>query len=90
MANFQRDLEEYRKLDAEVIGVSDDNMETLEEFIKENGIEFPLVSDSEKEFRKNYGRGRLTYLIDKQGIIKFIQKGVPSNADFLEQLKMLP
>ena len=64
-------------------------METLEKFIKENGIEFPLVSDSEKEFRKNYGKGRLTYLIDKQGIIKFIQKGVPSNADFLEQLKML-
>ena len=65
-------------------------LEKLPEFIKENGIEFPLVSDSEKEFRKNYGRGRLTYLIDKQGIIKFIQKGVPSNADFLEQLKMLP
>jgi peroxiredoxin len=64
-------------------------MDTLEEFIKENGIEFPLVSDSEKEFRKNYGRGRLTYLIDKQGVIQFIQKGVPSNADFLEQLRLL-
>ena len=64
-------------------------METLKEFITENGIEFPLVSDSDKEFRKNYGRGRLTYLIDKDGIIQFIQKGVPSNADFLKQLKML-
>jgi len=64
-------------------------METLEEFIEENGIEFPLVSDSDKKFRKNYGSGRLTYLIDKQGVIRFIQKGVPSNADFLKQLKML-
>jgi peroxiredoxin len=64
-------------------------METIDEFIKENGIEFPLVSDSENEFRKNYGRGRLTYLIDKQGTIQFIQKGVPSNADFLEQLNSL-
>ncbi|MFC1831558.1 peroxiredoxin family protein, partial [Thermodesulfobacteriota bacterium] len=39
MGNFQRDLEEYKKLNAEIIGVSDDDMETLEEFIKENGIE---------------------------------------------------
>ena len=89
LANFQRELEAYRELDAEIIGVSDDDMETLKEFISENGIEFPLVSDSDKEFRKNYGRGRLTYLIDKDGIIQFIQKGVPSNADFLKQLKML-
>lgn len=64
-------------------------METIEEFIQENGIEFPLVSDSQREFRNNYGRGRLTYLIDKQGIIRFIQKGVPSNADFIEQLELL-
>lgn len=64
-------------------------METIEEFIQENGIKFPLVSDSQREFRNNYGRGRLTYLIDKQGIIRFIQKGVPSNADFIEQLELL-
>lgn len=64
-------------------------MDTIEKFIAENGIEFPLVSDSDKQFRNAYGRGRLTYLIDKQGIIRFIQKGVPSNEDFVEQLKML-
>lgn len=64
-------------------------MDTLKEFIEENGIEFALVSDSEKFFRKAYGRGRLTYLIDKQGIIQFAQKGVPDNADFIEQLKLL-
>ena len=37
-------------------------MDTLKEFIQENGIEFPLVSDSEGFFRKAYGKGRLTYL----------------------------
>lgn len=72
-----------------MIGVSNDDMDTIKEFIEENGIEFPLVSDSEKQFRNSYGRGRLTYLIDKQGIIRFIQKGVPSNEDFIEQLKLL-
>ena len=64
-------------------------MDTLKEFIQENGIEFPLVSDSEGFFRTAYGKGRLTYLIDKEGIVRFVQKGVPQNADFLMQLKLL-
>ena len=34
-----------------------------------------------------YGRERIPYLIDKSGIIRFIQKGVPENKDFLKKLK---
>ena len=64
-------------------------METIGKFIEENDIEFPLVSDNDKQFRNAYGRGRLTYLIDKKGTIRFIQKGVPNNADFIEQIKLL-
>ncbi len=64
-------------------------METLEKFVREENISFPLIADTEKDIRKKYGRGRLTYLIDKQGIIRFIQKGVPENEDFLEQLAMM-
>jgi peroxiredoxin len=36
-----------------------------------------------------YGRNRITYLIDKKGIIRFIQKGVPENKEFLEQIRKL-
>lgn len=64
-------------------------METLEKFVREENIGFPLIADSEKDIRKKYGRGRITYLIDKQGVIRFIQKGVPENEDFLEQLGMM-
>jgi peroxiredoxin len=64
-------------------------METLEQFVKEENISFPLIADTEKDIKGKYGSGRVTYLIDKQGVIRFIQKGVPENADFLEQLKML-
>lgn len=64
-------------------------METLHEFVKEKGISFPLVTDATNEIKANYGRGRVTYLIDKEGIIRFIQKGVPDNKDFIEQLKAL-
>jgi len=64
-------------------------METLQQFVKESDITFPLVTDSQKDIKKSYGYGRVTYLIDKQGIIRFIQEGVPDNDEFLMKLQEL-
>jgi peroxiredoxin Q/BCP len=86
---FQRDLEEFAKLDAVVIGVSKDSMEDNRKFAAENGITFPLVSDKEKQIRKRYGRGRVTYLIDRSGTIRLVKKGFPDNQAFLTELKKL-
>lgn len=86
---FQRDLEEFKGLDAQVIGVSTDKMETLQKFVDEESIDFPLVSDRKKAIKKQYGGGRITYLIDKTGTIRFVQKGVPDNDAFLDQLREL-
>jgi peroxiredoxin Q/BCP len=76
-------------LDAQIIGVSADSMETNRNFSEENGIAFPLITDKDKTIKKLYGRGRVTYLIDKSGVIRFIQKGVPNNQDFIENLRKL-
>jgi peroxiredoxin Q/BCP len=72
-----------------VIGVSGDSLETNKRFADENGIDFPLVSDEDGTIKKKYGRGRVTFLIDKNGLIRFIQKGVPDNYEFLKKLKQL-
>lgn len=64
-------------------------METLHKFTEEAEITFALVADRNKEIKRAYGRGRVTYLIDQQGIIRFIQKGVPNNEDFIQQLTTL-
>lgn len=90
MLNFQRDLEAFNRLGAQVIGVSNDSMETNLRFKAENSITFPLVSDTGKAIKKQYGRGRVTYLIDKQGIVRWRQNGVPDNQAFLRKLKELP
>ena len=76
-------------MDAQVIGVSRDSMQENQRFVAQNGIDFPLISDESKSIRKLYGRGRVTYLIDKNGVIQFVQKGVPDNQDFLDELKKL-
>ena len=73
-----------------MIGVSGDSMQTNLKFKVENGIAFPLISDTDKSIKNRYGRGRVTYLIDKQGIIQMIQDGVPDNPAFLKKLEQLP
>ena len=89
MQSFQRDLEKFKSLDTQVIGVSGDDIETHMRFAEKYNITFPLVSDKDKHIKNLYGRNRITYLIDKKGIIRFIQKGVPGNKDFLKEIKKL-
>jgi peroxiredoxin len=69
-----------------VLGVSGDTLETHQAFMKEHGITFPLIDDADGTIRKRYDSGRVTYLIDEEGIISFIVKGVPENERLLEEL----
>jgi len=72
-----------------VLGVSSDSIETHKKFTEEYGITFPLISDADKSVRKLYGKGRITYLIDRNGVIQYIQEGVPKNRKFLKKIKKL-
>jgi peroxiredoxin Q/BCP len=87
--NFQRDLEKFNRLDTQVIGVSKDSIGKNQKFAAENGITFPLVSDADKSIRKLYGRGRVTFVIDKTGVIRFVKKGFPDNQELLKVIKDL-
>lgn len=79
-------MEKFENLNAQVMGVSGDKLETLEKFKSEYSISFPLVADPQKKVRKLYGWGRKTYIIDKKGIVRFKDKGVPSNSELLTEL----
>lgn len=86
---FQKDIKRFEDLNTQVLGVSSDSIETHKKFTEEYGITFPLISDEDKSVRKLYDKGRITYLIDKNGIIRYIQKGVPKNRKFLKKIKRL-
>lgn len=89
MQSFQRDLEKFERLDAQVLGVSSDSLETHMKFADEYDITFPLLSDADRKIKNLYGRNRVTYLIDKKGKIRYIRKGVPENEDFLKEIRKL-
>ena len=69
--------------------MSSDSIKTHNEFAREFGITFPLISDPGKKIQQKYGRGRITFLIDKKGVVRYIQKGVPKNKKILKKIKKL-
>jgi peroxiredoxin Q/BCP len=77
---FRDKYEVFTDLGAEVIGISSDDVKSHKEFVKENNLPFILLSDNENKIRKLYGvkasfgliPGRVTYIIDKNGIVKHI------------------
>jgi thioredoxin-dependent peroxiredoxin len=77
---FRDDFEQFGKLDAEVIGISSDSVESHRAFAQKHGLPFALLSDGGGKVRKLYGvpntfglfPGRVTYVIDEQSAVRHI------------------
>ena len=77
---FRDDHEEFGKLDAEVIGISSDSVESHRRFANKHRLPFTLLSDEGGKVRKLYGvsntfgllPGRVTYVMDEQGVIRHV------------------
>ncbi|TMB81698.1 MAG: redoxin domain-containing protein, partial [Chloroflexi bacterium] len=61
------------------IGISSDSVESHQQFAREHQLPFILLSDMDGVIRKRYGvptafglPGRVTYIIDGQGIVHHI------------------
>ena len=89
MGAFQKDIESFARLDTQVLGVSPDSINSHYKFAEELNLTFPLISDTEKKLITLYSGGRIAYLIDKQGIVQMIVRGMPVNSDILGKIKQL-
>lgn len=76
---FRETHEEFQKNGAEVIGVSSDSVESHKQFAEEHNLPFTLLSDPDDRVRDMYGAwgtahtpGRVTFLIDKEGVIRMV------------------
>ena len=83
MQAFQNDIERFEKLNAQVLGVSSDSLETHRQFADSLNLDFPLIAD-DGEMRSMYGGGRITFIIDQAGVVRHIHKGMPDNDELLE------
>ena len=81
---FAGAFEEYKTLDAIIIGISKDSVSSHAKFAKKNNLPFVLLSDPEHSViesfgawqeKKNYGKvywgtARSTFVIDENGVIE--------------------
>jgi len=97
---FRDKLQPIGALWTEVIGVSVDTVESHKKFAEKNGLNFPLVSDPDKQISKTYGvlsedgskAERVTFIIDKEGKIAkiFTNVDVTRHAnEIIDALKQL-
>ncbi len=78
--SFRDSYEELTNLGAEVLGVSGQSVESHKSFASHYGLPFILLSDEGNKVRELYGvpstmgilPGRVTYIIDKKGIVRHI------------------
>jgi len=77
---FRDSFEKFVEAGATVVGVSGDSSEKHEGFASRNRLPFLLASDADGALRKAFGvpktlgliPGRVTYVIDRQGIVRNI------------------
>ena len=92
---FQQDLAEYEARNAQILGVSVDDVASHAEFCDSEGLKFPLLADTDGRVSKAYGSWlgamslRHTYLIDPEGILREIFLGVRPSIHSREVLARL-
>ena len=102
---FQRDIDQYRKLNAQIVGVSVDSPEKNAQFCSSLDLDFYMLSDDGGTVSKAYGSAlsvpgigtfsnRQTYLIDPSGNLRYVFTDVESRVvmhseEVLEKLKEL-
>ncbi|HUL44290.1 MAG TPA: peroxiredoxin [Bacteroidota bacterium] len=75
---FRNEFGRMRELDAEIIGISSDEVASHRRFSEKYDLQYTLLSDPENSVRKIFGvpsslfgliDGRVTYVVDKRGIV---------------------
>ncbi len=83
--NFQRDLAEYEKLNAVIVGISVDAPDSHKQFCAKEGLSFKLLADTGHNVSKEYGTlthlgfthaARNTFLITPDGRIAHVFEDV--------------
>jgi len=93
--NFRDSYQELVSLGAEVLGVSGQSVASHKSFATHYGLPFILLSDEGNKVRKLYGvpssigiiPGRVTYIIDKKGVVRHIFNSQTQTRQHVEETK---
>lgn len=88
--NFKEELPDFKELNAEILGVSADSVNSHKKFADKYSLPFKLLSDESRKTineygvwmlknlygKKTFGIERSTFIIDKQGIVRKVFRKV--------------
>lgn len=100
---FAGAFEEFKKIDAVVVGISKDSVASHQKFAEKHGLPFILLSDPELsaiqaygvwQEKKNYGKVsmgvvRSTFIIDENGVIEKVMPKVKPDTNAADVLAYL-
>ena len=97
MCAFSADLDQFAGFGTAVFGVSFDDTNSHADFAEKHNLEIPLLTDTAGKVASAYGAtrpgadyaDRVLFVIDKQGIVRHIHHGMPTNLTLLQALEGL-
>jgi peroxiredoxin Q/BCP len=94
--SFRDQYQDFQDLGAEVIGISSDSEASHQKFTQKHRLPFPLLADEGGRVRKLYEvprallgllPGRVTFVIDQGGVIRYIFNSLSGAADHVTNTK---
>jgi glutaredoxin-dependent peroxiredoxin len=95
LCNVRDNIAAYNNVDAQVLGISVDSVFTLKKYKEEQGLNFPLLSDFNKDVSEAYGSLYDTWIFDMKGVSKrsaFVidREGIIKYAEVLDNASEVP
>ncbi len=92
---FRDEFQDFIDLNAEVIGISSDDIASHKAFAEKYHLPFRLLADTHKKVRKLFGvpkftgifPGRVTYVVDKNGKIVYIFNSMRNAGKHIDEAK---
>lgn len=81
--SYNDGLDQFRELDAQVVGISAQSVTSHDAFASKHGFEFPLLADTDKAVAAAYGTlgplgfpRRSVFIIDRAGTIRYAHRAI--------------
>ena len=81
--SYNEGLEQFDELDAQVLGVSAQDVDSHDRFADKHGFEFPLLADTDKTVAAAYGTlgpigfpRRSVFIIDADGTVRYAHRAI--------------
>jgi thioredoxin-dependent peroxiredoxin len=81
--SYNDDLSQFAAMNAQVLAISAQSVESHERFAAKHGFQFPLLADVDKAVAASYGTlgplgfpRRSVFIVDRQGIVRYAHRAI--------------